>query len=371
VIVDKNLKVAIVCDWLTGIGGAEQVVLELHKMFPKAPIYTSQYDPDAIDWFKDAEIITTWLNKLPRSLKKFFPIFRAISFSRLDLSSYDLVLSSSGAEAKAIKTGSNTVHVNYCHAPTHYYWTRYEAYLQNPGFGSLDWLARLGLRILVGPMRKWDYKAAQKPDYIIANSNYTRSEIKKYYKRDSSVIHPPVKTNKYSTGLNSSAKRNGYLAIGRQTPYKKIDLAVAACTQLSLDLTVIGTGPDNKKLREIAGPTITFLGQVSNEVKAKYLASSEAFIFPGVDDFGIAAIEALASGTPVIAYNKGGALDYVNEKTGLLFDKQRIAELTKALKKFSKSNFDSKYISNFSKQFSINSFKENMINYISSLQNRR
>src|SRR5882757_1886104 len=129
----SDIKVAIVCDWLTGIGGAERVVLELHHMFPTAPIYTSQYDPRAIDWFKDADVRTTWLQKLPKVLKKFLPVLRAWSFSRLDLSQYDLVISSSGAEAKGIKTDHQTLHINYCHSPTHYYWTRYDDYLKHPG----------------------------------------------------------------------------------------------------------------------------------------------------------------------------------------------------------------------------------------------
>src|SRR5438105_1031004 len=134
----SNLKIALVCDWLTGIGGAEREVLELHKLYPDAPIYTSQYDPKSIDWFKGADVRTTWLQKLPKALKKFLPPLRAWTFSRLDLSEYDLVISSSGAEAKAVKTGPNTLHVNYCHSPTHYYWIRYDEYIQNPGFGWFD-----------------------------------------------------------------------------------------------------------------------------------------------------------------------------------------------------------------------------------------
>ena len=128
------MKVAIVCDWLTGIGGAERVVLELHKLYPDAPIYTSQYDPSAIPWFDDADVRTTWLQTLPKSLKKFLPLLRAWTFSRLDLSGYDLVISSSGAEAKGIKTGPDTIHICYCHSPTHYYWIRHDEYLENPGF---------------------------------------------------------------------------------------------------------------------------------------------------------------------------------------------------------------------------------------------
>src|ERR1700735_2414660 len=164
----KKLKVAIVCDWLTGIGGAERVVLELHKLYPDAPIFTSQYDPRKIDWFEGADVRTGQLQKLPKRFKKFLPILRAWSFGRLDLSDYDLVLSSSGAEAKGVKTGKNTVHICYCHSPTHYYWIRYDEYIKRPGFGRLDPIARLGLKFLVGPLRVWDYQASKRPDIMIA-----------------------------------------------------------------------------------------------------------------------------------------------------------------------------------------------------------
>src|SRR3990167_6171988 len=160
-----KLKIALVCDWLVGIGGAERVVLELHKMFPDAPIYTSQYDSKKIDWFKGADVRTTWLQRLPSSFKKFLPLFRAWSFSRLDLSNYDLVISAGGAEAKGVKTGPNTTHICYCFAPTHYYWSRYNEYIKHPGFGKLNWLARIGLKVLVGPLRRWDKKAAGRPNY--------------------------------------------------------------------------------------------------------------------------------------------------------------------------------------------------------------
>lgn len=148
----RKPKVAIVCDWLTGIGGAERVVHELHLLYPDAPIYTSQYDPSAFDWFEGVDVRAGWLQRLPKSFKKFLPLLRAYYFGRLDLSEYDLVLSSSGAEAKGVKTGPNTVHICYCHAPTHYYWSRHEEYLKKPGFPrGLNWLARLGLKLLVGP----------------------------------------------------------------------------------------------------------------------------------------------------------------------------------------------------------------------------
>lgn len=338
-------RVAIVCDWLTGIGGAERIVLELHTMFPNAPIYTSQYDPNAIDWFKNADVRTGWLQKMPISLKKFLPVLRAFYFSRLDLSEYDLIISNNfGAESKAVKFGNNTIHLCICNAPTHYYWSRYDQYIKSPGFGLFNWPARIALKLLVGPMRKWDYKAAQKPSKLIAISNHIQTEIEKYYGRESVVIHPPVDIQRFQTLATTynpqPTKRSGFVITGRQTPYKRIDLAVAACTMLGLPLTVIGNGPDHDKLVRMAGSTIHFVTDASDEAVVNHLSSAEAFIFPNLDDFGIAAVEAMAAGTPVIAYGAGGALDYVVAgKTGEFFAKQSVESLAACLKQFNPANY--------------------------------
>lgn len=361
------MKVAIVCDWLLGTGGAERVVLELHHLFPEAPIYTSQYDSDpklwfGDEWFKHADVRTTWLQNLPKSLKKFLPPLRALSFSRLNLDEYDLVISSSGAEAKFVKTRG--LHITYCHAPTHYYWGRYEQYMKHPGFGWLDPLARLGLWLLAGPMRRLDYKAAQRPNYFIANSNFTKQQIKKYYGRDALVIHPPVDVERFKILNKSSISRRGFITAGRQTPYKRIDLAVQAATELNVPLTVVGRGPDHGKLKRLAGPTVTFLPDVSDKQVPEKFASAEAFIFPGVDDFGIVAVEALAAGTPVIAYNKGGAKDYINKETGMAFDKQTVDSLAEALDKFTKKTFDHEYIALQAQRFAPEEFKKNMKAFI-------
>lgn len=367
----NSLKVAIVCDWLMGTGGAERVVLELHKMFPDAPIYTSQYNPNPKiwhggEWFKDANIQTGWLQKLPKSLKKFLPVFRAWYFSHLNLKDFDLVISSSGAEAKFVKVKPESTHIIYCHAPTHYYWARYDDYLKNPGFGKLNFLARLGLRLLVWPMRRWDYKAAQRPDFFVANSGFTRDQIKKYYDRSAEVIHPPVDVGRFSGQADEA--RQGFVAAGRQTPYKRIDLAVAACTKLDLPLVVLGSGPDYKKLKKLAGKTITFLRDKNDEEVAHYFKSSLAFIFPGVDDFGIVAVEAMAAGTPVIAYKAGGALDYVNDKTGMFFDQQSIESLADTLQKFNPTKFDDEVIAKQAQNFSTQNFQNNFAAFLKGLK---
>ncbi len=361
----KAPKVAIVHDWLIG-GGAERVVEELHRLYPDAPIYTS-YCSD--EWRRrlDHKVVTGYLQHWPFSqIRKFIPVLRIWWFTQLSFNDYDLVISSSGAEAKGIKTGNETTHVNYCHAPTHYYWSRYDQYIQNPGFGVFDPLARLGLKLLVGPLRRWDLKAAQRPDYMIANSSHIQKQIKKYYRRDSTVIHPPIDTSRFNK--LSTLSRNGFVIAGRQTPYKRIDLAVRTCTKLGLPLTVIGTGPEHKKLVSMAGPTITFITDASDKDVVRHFQTASAFIFPGLDDFGITPIEAMAAGTPVIAYKAGGALDYiVPNETGVFFDSQTVSSLEKALQQFTQSNFKESALRSKAEEFSNKTFEVKIASFISNL----
>lgn len=380
------MKVAIVHDWLIG-GGAEQVVLGLHRMFPKATVYTS-YTTE--EWRKklDGKVVTGYLQNWPFSkLRKFIPFLRGWWFSRLNLDDYDLVISSSGAEAKFVKTKPGVKHIAYIHAPTHYYWDRYEQYLRHPGFGAFDWLARLGLKALVGPMRRWDFKAAQRPDYLIANSNFTKQQIKKYYGRNSVVIHPPVDTEKFkilnpdkklldlSSNFNgagqSRGQRKGFVIAGRQTPYKRFDLAIAACTELNLPLTVIGDGPDHKKLRKMAGPTIKFTGHIPTGEVIKHFQHAEAFIFPGLDDFGVVAVEAMAAGCPVVAYKAGGALDYVRHgKTGVFFDRPTVDSLVAAVTSIKNTEFNSKYIANQAQKYSEDNFQQKTKTFLAKTLNK-
>ena len=355
----KRLKVALVCDWLTGTGGAERVVLELHHLYPEAPIYTSQYNRNpkiwyGDKWFEDADVRTGWLQKLPKRLKKFLPLLRAIYFSRLKLDAYDLVISSSGAEAKYIKKlRDGAMHITYCHSPAHYYWQRYNEYQASPGFGLLNPLARLGLKVLSGPLRRWDYKAAQRPNYFVANSRHTQSQIQKYYGRESTIIHPPVEVDRFSSHNQPAEKRHGLITAGRQTPYKRIDLAVAAATELNLPMIVVGTGPEHRRLKKMAGASVTFLSQVGDQRMAELFGGAKGFIFPtNVEDFGITGVEAMAAGTPVIAYRQGGPADYIKPgKTGLFFDKQSTASLVAAITKFNKINFNHATIAASAKQF--------------------
>jgi glycosyltransferase involved in cell wall biosynthesis len=361
---DRPLKVAIVHDWLVG-GGAELVVEQLHKLYPDAPIYTSY---STAEWRQrlDGQVRTGWLQPFGK-IRKFIPFLRIYWFTHLNLSGYDLVISSSGAEAKGIKVPKGCLHINYCHAPTHYYWSRYDEYLKRPGFGKFDWLARLGLRLLVAPLRTWDYRAAQRPDFIVANSSHIQAEIKKYYNRDSTVVFPPVYFERFQKPEHHKRARNGFLVSGRQTPYKRFDLAVQACTAAELPLTVIGSGPDHARLRRLAGPTITFLGRVSDDVLEEEFAAAEGLIFPGLDDFGITPVEALSAGTPVIAYKAGGALDYVVPgKTGEFFTEQTPESLAAALKNFKPERFSNPSIAVFAERFSRAHFQRAMLQFISS-----
>ena len=357
------MKVAIVHDWFVG-GGAERVVYELHKMYPKAPIYTAYCSPEWREQLAGTRVITSYMQRWPFSkLRKFLPPLRALWFSHLDLSGYDLVISSSGAEAKAVKVARPSIHINYCHAPTHYYWSRYDDYLNNPGFGRLDWLARLGLKVLLGPMRRWDYKAAQRPHHMIANSNYIKQQIEKYYGREATVIHPPVDIDRFSG--KAEEPRRGFIIAGRQTPYKRIDLAVKACSELDLPLVVLGSGPDHSRLKKMAGKSVTFLRGKSDEEVAHYFQTSLAFIFPGVDDFGIVAVEALAAGTPLVAYEAGGALDYVQPgKNGEFFKEQTAESLAETLSRFNPDSYNNSAVAKTAQAFSPERFQRNISNYI-------
>lgn len=358
----KDLKVAIVCDWLTNVGGAERVVKSFHDMFPNAPIYTSQYDPMGIDWFRSADVRTGWLNKLPKTLRKFFPLLRGLYFSRLDLSQYDLVISSTGAEAKAVKTGPKTLHVSYMHAPTQYYWSLYDQYLERPGFGWLDPFVRVVLQLFVRPLRKTDKRYAARPDYIVSNSHYVQAEIKKYYGRDSVVVFPPVTVEQFSEA--SSQKRSGFVVSSRQVPWKRLDLAVVACREQGEKLVVVGDGSEHEKLVELAAdnPSVSFLPTQDTASLAKIIGQSEGYIFPSLEPFGIAPVEALAAGTPVIAYGKGGALDYIKDgENGLLFEEQTVSSLVAALKKFRRTSFNEDVVKQSSASFSESVFRDTFI----------
>lgn len=340
---DHGLKVAIVHDWLIG-GGAERVVHELHKLYPEAPIYTS-YATD--EWRRrlDGKVVTGYLQKWPFSkLRKFLPVLRIWWFEHLDFSSYDVVISSSGnGEAMGVKTPDNVLHINYCHSPTHYYWRHYDRYMKRPGFGIFSSLARLGLKLLIGPLRRWDYKAAQRPDLFIANSTHIQGDIQKYYGRDSVVIHPPVDVERFN--VPEQPIRKGFVTVGRQVPLKHTEIIVKACSNLGLPLTVVGEGPEHNNLVSIAGPSVTFHTGVTDREVPLYMANAEAFLFASYEDFGVTPVEAMAAGTPVVGYKVGGALDYIEPgKTGAFFEDQTAESLAEALQTFDHKDYNANIV---------------------------
>ena len=366
-----GLKIAIVHDWLTNPGGAEKVVLAMAKAFPGAPIYTSVYDPEHCPGFEHLDVRTTYLQKLPIARRKhqFFPILRSHAFRKVDLSAFDVVLSSSSADAKAVQARPDAVHICYCHTPTRYYWSHYQEYVQRPGFGKLDPMIRPAIPPLVRVMRKYDLEAANRVDYFIANSTEVQQRIKTYYHRDSAVLYPPTDVSVFKPGLG---ERSGFIAVGRQVPYKRIDLPVAACTKLGLPLTVIGDGSESGALRAMAGPTIKFLGRASDAVLVEELGKAEALIFPSFEDAGITPLDAMACGTPVIAYGHGGVRDSVIPgKTGSFFDSQTIESLATVLQSFDGSAFDHAAIRRHAESFDESVFIDKLQQLVASFSQQK
>lgn len=361
-----ELKVAIVHDWLIERGGAEKVVLAIHELFPNAPIYTSVYLPKRLKMkeYEKLDIRTSFIQKLPffNAHHKFAFLLRALAFWRLDLSGYDLVISSTTAEAKAVKTkrenGEGALHICYCNTPTRYYWSGFEQYLAQPGFGALNPLARFALRVLIKPLRKMDLKLATRPDIYIGNSTAVTERIKKYYQRKAFKLFPSVETEKFT--FTNSTQRSGFVIAGRQVPYKRVDLAIKACNKLKLPLIVVGEGTEHDRLVAIAGPTISF--KAANDTQlAKIYGSAEALLYPCEEDAGIVPVEAMSCGTPTIAYNQGGALDYVVDgKTGVLFNNQTVDALCNAIQKSRKIKWDYSYIHVHAQKFSRKTFQKQL-----------
>ena len=374
----RSLRVALVCDWLTNVGGAERVLKALTELFPSAPIYTSQYNPNKISWFDSSEVLLGWLQIFPSCLRRFLGPLRQLYFNHLYLSDYDLIISVTGAEAKSIKFNpARSVHLCYCHVPTQYYWGLYKSYLKNPGFGLLNPLVRCLLKIFLAPLRRADFAAAKRPSQFITISTYSAEQIQKFYHRSAEIIFPPVAIQNFSTDFSTSKStksrtprsRSGFVVTSRQVTWKRLDLAIKACIDLDVPLTVIGEGPEHKNLVRLAKkyqkahfakikgqsnqtnsaaskvrtptPLVKFVPLQDQKALKTYLESAAGYIFPSLEPFGIAPVEALACGCPVIAYGRGGALDYVIDgENGVLFGKQSVNSLRQALKRFSRMTFD-------------------------------
>lgn len=330
-------KIAIVCDFLTSMGGAENVVLAMHEAFPDAPIYTALYNPSKVPAFDGLDIRTSWLQRLPAPFRKFYKLFPTLAVGamrRLDLSDYDVVLSSSYLHGHQItKTRPQQVHVCYMHTPPRYYWSHYDEYRRDPGYGKLNPLIRLLMPIMIPHQRKLDLQAAKNIDTFIANSSETQQRIKRYYGRSSTIVYPPVDTRRF---VPARERGDYYVTVGRQLPYKRYDLAIAAATKLGKKLIVFGNGPAHESLTKIAGPTIEFridrYGDASDAEKEKVLNSARGFVYPAEEDFGIVSVEALAAGAPVIGLARGGTIDIVSsDELGVLFEHQTVDDVAAAI----------------------------------------
>ncbi len=353
------MKVALVYDRVNKWGGAERVLIALHEMFPSAPLYTSVYAKEKAQWSEVfPEVIPSFLQKIPFLHNKHekIPFLMPLVFETINLSKYDLVITVTSESAKGVITGKNTLHVCYCLTPTRYLWSGYDEYFPSLFLKKITYP---GVRYL----RYWDRISAQRPDQMVAISQEVKKRIKKYYHRNSVVIHPPVETDKFFP--TNIVKKDFYLVVSRLVPYKKIDLAVKAFNQIGLPLVVIGTGSELAKLQHIAQKNIRFLGSVSDRKLAKYYNMSQALIFPQKEDFGLTAVEAQASGTPVIAYRGGGALDTVeHNKTGLFFKRQDVKSLIESVYQFQKMRFNKEVLLAKASHFSKEEFKRKMNNLI-------
>ena len=365
------MKVAIVCDWLTNVGGAEKVLLEMHRLYPKAPIYTSKYAPKGIDWFADADVRTGWLNVFPSCMRRLLAPLRQRWFAHLDLSEYDLIISVTGAEAKGVKSGKRLheegkrsknpkgIHVSYCHVPTQYYWQMYDDYVKEPGFGILNPVVRFFFKLMVGPLRRGDYKAAQAPDYYVTISEYAKGLIAKYYDREAVVIHPPVDTETFRNRSSVSRAEDYYIITSRQVNWKRIDLAIQACMKKGRKLLVVGEGPEHNNLVKLSNNSewVEFLPLQGKSELSELLMGAKGYLFPSLEPFGIAPVEALSAGCPVIAFGEGGALDYIEEGVnGVLFPRQTVKSLSEAIERFEKMKFEPAKVAKTAGKFSAERF---------------
>lgn len=358
----SKYKIAIVHDWLDGYAGSERCVESFTNIWPDADVFT------IVEFLKDEHrklilknkyVNTSFIQKLPLARKRhryYLPLF-PMAIESFDVSKYDIVFSSSHAFAKGVRTNPNQLHISYCYSPMRYAWESADDYLK----GFKGTVAKL----FVNYLRKWDLRSAKNPNYIIAISVYIGEIIKRIYNIDAPVIYPPVDTHLFEVG----EKGDFYLIASRMVPYKKIDLAVRAFGRMpDKKLVVIGDGPEMNKIKKIVKPNIKLLGYQPFHVLKDHLKKARAFIFTAKEDFGIVVVEAMACGTPVIAYGKGGASESViHNKTGLLFDYQTEDSIIEAVKRFESDEtiFDSKIIRAHSEKFSRKTFEKNISEFVS------
>lgn len=356
------MRIALVHDYLVQYGGAERVLECFAEIFPYAPIYTIVYDKELMHGtFANRRMYTSFLQKIPfaKTRHRLFPPLMPSAIEQFDFSAYDVVLSDSSSYAKGIITPPDTLHICYMHTPMRYAWDDCQKYTQE--FYFPDFIKRM-VPFAMNYIRLWDRVSADRPDLLIANANFIAKRIKKYYQRDSSVINPPISVKDF---FIAPVREDYFLIVSRLMRYKRHDIVIEAFNKLGLPLKIIGCGPEMKRLKKMAGPTIEFLGRVDDKDLPEYYAKCRAFIFPQEEDFGIVAIEAMASGRPLLAYRGGDIVEHMEEgKTGIFFEKQTADSIVEAVGKFAAMQFDPEYIRFKSLKFDREIFKQKIKEYV-------
>lgn len=349
------MKVALVYDRINKFGGAERVLLSLHKIFPNAPLYTLVYDKKAAGWSKAFNVIPTFINKIGflKNKHELLAPIAALAFETLDLREYDVVISITSSDAKSILTKPKQLHICYCLTPTRYFWSGEDQYAKDAKF-------RIIPRWLHNYFRTVDLLISKRPDKYIAISNEVSDRIKKYYHREAPVIYPSIEDKFYSNNFIKNEDRDYYLIVSRLVPYKKVDMAIRAFNTLKKKLVVVGTGAELKNLKNISKETIHFTGIIDDTTLINYYRGAKAVIFPQYEDYGLVPLEAQACGTPVIAFGKGGALETViKNKTGVFFNQQTVNSLCEAVTKFEELQINSQDCYQNARRFNSSSFQKN------------
>jgi len=371
------MRVALIYDRVNKWGGAERVLLALHKIFPDAPLYTSVYDQKKAPWAKVFDVRTSFLQKFPfANHHELYALLMPLVFESFNFDEYDLVISVTSEAGKGIVTKPQTKHICYCLTPTRYLWSGYGEYFENPisKFISLP---------SVWYLRFWDKIAANRPDKFIAISKEVQARIKKYYGKESIVTYPPIAGPighcprptssvdmlpagaRQGSPMPATRLSNYFLVVSRLVPYKKIDLVIKAFNKLKLPLKIIGIGSEMEKLKSIAGSTIEFLGCLTDKELVSYYSECYALVFPGVEDFGLTVLEAQSFGKPVIAFKAGGTLETIlEEKTGVFFEEQNVESLTKAVNKLRRLSIDPEDCMKQAQRFNFEKFKEGILKQI-------
>lgn len=361
----SKLKIALVHDWLTGMRGGEKVLEVLCELFPNATLFTLLHNKGSVSPTIEKMIIrTSIIQHFPKSVSRYqyYLPFMPCAIERFDMSEYDVVISSSHAVAKGVMVRKNATHICYCHTPMRYIWDQYENY-----FGKIQSgiPTRMAMSLFRRYLQKWDVKSSSRVNYFIANSKNVQERIKRIYNRESDVVYPPVETSRFKISQNDGEY---FLIVSALVPYKRIDIAVDAFNDIGARLVIVGVGSELEKLKKLANPNIEFHGWASDHKLADYYENCKALIFPGEEDFGIVPLEAMASGKPVIAFAKGGALETVIEnQTGIFFNDQNKESLVDAVKRFDIKKLHPNHIQLHALEFDRNIFKEKLKTYIESL----